>query len=130
MVSRVWVVPGLALALSACASVPAPVTRSPLNPAHPEAPEAVTAPLAPGLMPSVEPVPSPSPLASGHSGHSVPAAERGGGHEQQEPTAGPTTSAGSYTCPMHPDVTGDKGGTCPRCGMALVPKKPHQDREP
>lgn len=117
MVSRVWVVPGLALALSACASVPAPLTRSPLNPAHPEAPEAVTAPLAPGLMPSVEPVPSPSPPASGHSGHSVPA-------------PGPTTPAGSYSCPMHPDVTGDKGGTCPRCGMALVPKQPHQDREP
>ncbi len=25
-----------------------------------------------------------------------------------------------YACPMHPDVTGEEGGTCPRCGMTLV----------
>lgn len=56
-----------------------------------------------------------------------------------EPTAAPTdhgqhgasgASAGSgsdvavvYTCPMHPEVTSDKPGTCPQCGMALVRKK-------
>ena len=28
-----------------------------------------------------------------------------------------------YTCPMHPEVTSDKPGSCPQCGMALVPKK-------
>jgi len=28
-----------------------------------------------------------------------------------------------YTCPMHPDVTSDKPGKCPKCGMALVAKK-------
>ena len=28
-----------------------------------------------------------------------------------------------YTCPMHPEVTSDKPGTCPKCGMALVKKK-------
>jgi Cu(I)/Ag(I) efflux system membrane fusion protein len=26
-----------------------------------------------------------------------------------------------YVCPMHPDVTSDQPGTCPICGMALVP---------
>jgi len=25
-----------------------------------------------------------------------------------------------YSCPMHPDVTSDKPGKCPRCGMVLV----------
>lgn len=25
-----------------------------------------------------------------------------------------------YTCPMHPDVTSDKPGKCPKCGMTLV----------
>lgn len=28
-----------------------------------------------------------------------------------------------YTCPMHPDVTSDKPGKCPKCGMDLVVKK-------
>jgi Cu2+-exporting ATPase len=26
-----------------------------------------------------------------------------------------------YTCPMHPEVWSDHPGTCPKCGMALVP---------
>jgi hypothetical protein len=25
-----------------------------------------------------------------------------------------------YTCPMHPEVTSDKPGSCPKCGMDLV----------
>ena len=29
----------------------------------------------------------------------------------------------AYTCPMHPEVTSDKAGTCPKCGMDLVLKK-------
>jgi len=28
-----------------------------------------------------------------------------------------------YTCPMHPDIHGDKAGKCPECGMALEPKQ-------
>ena len=31
------------------------------------------------------------------------------------------TSAGKYTCPMHPEVISDKPGACPICGMALEP---------
>lgn len=26
----------------------------------------------------------------------------------------------NYICPMHPDVTSDKPGSCPKCGMKLV----------
>ena len=26
-----------------------------------------------------------------------------------------------YTCPMHPEVKSDKPGSCPKCGMDLVP---------
>ena len=28
-----------------------------------------------------------------------------------------------YTCPMHPDVTSDKPGKCPKCGMNLTASK-------
>jgi FtsP/CotA-like multicopper oxidase with cupredoxin domain len=31
------------------------------------------------------------------------------------------TSASSYVCPMHPDVTSSEPDTCPKCGMRLVP---------
>lgn len=36
-----------------------------------------------------------------------------------------------YTCPMHPEITSDKPGRCPKCGMDLVPvhdqgEKAHQ----
>lgn len=34
-----------------------------------------------------------------------------------------------YTCPMHPDVTSDKPGACPRCGMALVEAKSEDHAE-
>ena len=33
-------------------------------------------------------------------------------------------AASSYVCPMHPDVTAAEPGTCPKCGMKLVP--PHR----
>jgi hypothetical protein len=44
-------------------------------------------------------------------------------------TAKPASPAGSaeklpplsYTCPMHPEILEDKGGTCPICKMDLVP---------
>lgn len=32
-------------------------------------------------------------------------------------------TSGNYVCPMHPDVTSDKAGKCPKCGMDLVVKK-------
>ena len=32
-----------------------------------------------------------------------------------------TAEAAAYTCPMHPEVTSDKPGECPSCGMDLVP---------
>src|ERR671911_842730 len=32
-----------------------------------------------------------------------------------------TTAASSWTCPMHPDVVTSEPGTCPSCGMKLIP---------
>jgi FtsP/CotA-like multicopper oxidase with cupredoxin domain len=34
---------------------------------------------------------------------------------------GEVQSASSYVCPMHEEVTASEQGTCPRCGMRLVP---------
>lgn len=29
----------------------------------------------------------------------------------------------AYACPMHPEVTGNKGDSCPKCGMDLEERK-------
>lgn len=34
---------------------------------------------------------------------------------------GEAAEASSYVCPMHPEVTATEQGTCPKCGMKLVP---------
>jgi FtsP/CotA-like multicopper oxidase with cupredoxin domain len=34
---------------------------------------------------------------------------------------GEVQAASSYVCPMHPEVTSNSPGTCPKCGMKLVP---------
>jgi Cu(I)/Ag(I) efflux system membrane fusion protein len=34
-----------------------------------------------------------------------------------------TNAAAKYTCPMHPEITRDKPGNCPICGMKLVKKE-------
>jgi FtsP/CotA-like multicopper oxidase with cupredoxin domain len=34
---------------------------------------------------------------------------------------GDDTPASAYACPMHPEVTAIEPGTCPKCGMKLVP---------
>lgn len=37
--------------------------------------------------------------------------------------SGSSPVAAVYTCPMHPEVTSDKPGKCPKCKMDLVLKK-------
>jgi FtsP/CotA-like multicopper oxidase with cupredoxin domain len=36
----------------------------------------------------------------------------------------------SYACPMHPEVTDSKPGTCPKCGMQLVPVQAETTTDP
>ena len=38
-----------------------------------------------------------------------------------DPTAAAATTAGIYTCPMHPEVQQQGPGACPKCGMGLEP---------
>ena len=42
-------------------------------------------------------------------------------HGHSNPSA--TAHDSVYACPMHPDVTSDKPGTCPKCHMALEKTK-------
>lgn len=41
-----------------------------------------------------------------------------------EPPQTQPASAGTYTCPMHPEVRAESPGDCPKCGMALEPEMP------
>jgi hypothetical protein len=38
-------------------------------------------------------------------------------------TTGDSDAGATYVCPMHPEVTSEAPGRCPKCGMKLVPKK-------
>jgi FtsP/CotA-like multicopper oxidase with cupredoxin domain len=40
------------------------------------------------------------------------------------------TTATSWTCPMHADVVRDEPGTCPQCGMKLVPADESHAHDP
>jgi Cu+-exporting ATPase len=42
----------------------------------------------------------------------------------READAAPSSEAGEWTCPMHPEVVRDAPGSCPICGMALEPRMP------
>lgn len=51
------------------------------------------------------------------------AAESSSAPEQAAPQEHSHEHATIYTCPMHPEIIRDKPGSCPICGMKLVPKK-------
>jgi hypothetical protein len=98
--ARRLLVLSIGLICAACASVPPPLTRSRLSPAHPEAPEAVAAPFDP-LMAAAAVAPAPAASPAGH---------------------GEAGAATVYTCTMHPEVEASQPGACPVCGMALQPR--------
>ncbi len=58
--------------------------------------------------------PSPDPShAAGHAGHS----------DAPSKQAETKLAAAAYVCPMHPEVTSNEIGKCPKCGMKLVEKQ-------
>ncbi|HLO91694.1 MAG TPA: heavy metal-binding domain-containing protein [Lentimicrobium sp.] len=48
--------------------------------------------------------------------------ESNAGQIEDTASAGKQQLAAVYTCPMHPEVTSDQPGKCPKCGMDLVKK--------
>ena len=54
-----------------------------------------------------------------HSGHGAKTGAKAGA----EPGASSATSGDKvrYTCPMHPEINSADPGSCPKCGMTLVP---------
>jgi P-type Cu2+ transporter len=42
-------------------------------------------------------------------------------HSPEDARTRPAGEPSGYTCPMHPEVRSDHPGTCPKCGMTLVP---------
>lgn len=41
-------------------------------------------------------------------------------------SASHSLTAATYTCTMHPEISSDKPGKCPKCGMDLVKKETSQ----
>ena len=123
------------------ASSPAPVAVPPEQPAKTLQPDALDAPAATSVVDAQRSAEMARGMAGGHGGHGghgvvryrhVDAGRGPEAHleEDQSPGAGSDhtgheahEAAGLYVCPMHPDVTSDKPGTCPKCGMALVERR-------
>ena len=105
---------------------------------HPANPAAAQSPLAPAST-TLDWAPAPSreagaaeSRAGAQQGHHRPAdtppqesnaAATPRGEAAGRAAAAPA-SAAAFTCPMHPEVTRDKPGRCPICGMNLVAKEP------
>jgi RND family efflux transporter MFP subunit len=66
---------------------------------------------------------------TGRAGHTMPGmtmpGEAGAGAQEGQAPAQPAGKV-LYHCPMHPNYISDRPGTCPICGMNLVPVKEEQ----
>lgn len=136
------------LATSACAAE-AKQLPPPLDPSSAEAkegsqetPRSLAGPLPREAMPLAQPAPEAPDMADhartsrrdGHGAHdrsdemgsaARDAPKGGAGHPKGHGEAGQPTV---YTCPMHPEVRQDRPGSCPKCGMKLVPERRSEDK--
>ena len=76
----------------------------------------------PGAHQGLEP-PTPGAGPHQHGGSATPPPSgQEGDHSQHEPPGGEKAAA-AYVCPMHPEVTSETPGKCPKCGMTLVKRR-------
>ena len=129
------------------------MTALPGQPAKTLQPDSLDAPAATSVIDAQRAAEMGQGMAGGHGGHGGHGVGRyrhvdagrgpeayleedqppgaGSGNESQQHDhgsvggdhSGAQEAAGLYVCPMHPDVTSDKPGTCPKCGMALVERR-------
>jgi hypothetical protein len=99
------------LASAVCGCAPRPFEYS-IGAAHPAAPD------APAGAPRSDSSGWISGEASGAHQHGAPAEHYHAGH----PISGAPGDAG-YACPMHPEVTSNEPGRCPKCNMPLEPRQ-------
>lgn len=115
---------------------PAPIAVSEANKAAQNITEPGTREIVPGTDRENRPTPQPAfrggGLAAdpGHSQHAAPQrapADHSRAGTNSGKGAATPASATEYACPMHPEVTSSRPGTCPKCGMALVEKSHAKD---
>ena len=107
-----------ALLLVACASAVrlAPIASGSV--ADPHSPEPPPPAASQTLLPDASSKNTAAPVVPTEgTGHG---ATTHAGHQEDKSMSSPIV----YTCPMHPEVRSDASGTCPKCGMKLVPMKP------
>lgn len=110
------------LAVTACSPGPAPISQSSRDPSNPSAPEGVTPMMATASSTAVQqPTSGTGGPGHEHSGHTAATHEGHGAGADASSSEAPKGSA--YVCPMHPEVTANAPGLCPKCNMKLVPKK-------
>jgi hypothetical protein len=101
------------------------------HPANPTA-SAGELPAISGLLADFDAEPSAASHDS-HAGHGSSSSHQHGSttedstptHDSVSPASpsdGGDAPAVRYTCPMHPEIVRGEPGTCPKCGMKLVPK--------
>ena len=109
------------------ASVAALAATCFVTPAHAEEAQTTTPP----TTISATPTPTEKAPAKEHedcakkgdsAGHKSAHSTEGEHSKSPAPKAKAATTV-TYVCPMHPEVTSDKKGRCPKCNMFLEPKK-------
>lgn len=121
-----------------------PIPDLPAQPASILRPDPLDAPAATSVIDAQRSAEMSQSMSGGHGGHGghgtstyrhvdagrEPDAHEGSepqtpgaGHEHHDHGAATGESAAVYVCPMHPEVTSDKSGTCSKCGMALVERR-------